>query len=227
MLDCKLSPDGRFLAFVTAGGGNRHKYWIRSLDGLDTRLLMDIEAESRFDGYLFWSWDGENVAFQSAGRLFKIARNGGPPIVLADQPLPFGGGVWLESGVIVFGTAGGLFRLSSSGGALVKLDDRRTALPAWLPGRRFLYMRQDGIFAGSLEGDTPVRILADRAIAAYVPPLKPGLPGHLLSVRGETLMAQSFNADKLQLVYRFTKTFPNGFVWRYTESWRVNPNVPS
>ena len=29
------------------------------------------------------------------------------------------------------------------------------------------------------------------------------------------------------LVYRFTKTFPNRFVWRYTESWRVNPNVPS
>jgi eukaryotic-like serine/threonine-protein kinase len=199
LLDCKLSPDGKFLAFVTTAWTNRHKYWIRSLDGLDTRLLMDIEAESRLDGHLFWSWDGENVAFQSAGKLYKIARNGGPPVVLADQPLPFGGGVWLDSGVIVFGTAGGLFRLSSSGGALVKLDDRRTALPAWLPGRRFLYMRQDGIFAGSLEGETPVRILADRAVAAYVPPLKPGLPGHLLSIRGETLLAQSFNADKLQL----------------------------
>ena len=30
-------------------------------------------------------------------------------------------------------------------------------------------------------------------------PLKPGRPGHLLFVRGETLWAQSFNADRLEL----------------------------
>jgi serine/threonine protein kinase len=199
LIDCKLSPDGRFLALVTTAGTNRRKYWIRSLDGLDTRLLMDIDAESRFDTRLFWSWDGEYIAFQSAGKLYKIARNGGPPVKLADQPLPFGGGAWLDSGVIVFGTASGLFRVSPSGGAPVKIDDRRTAFPAWLPGRRFLYAREDGIFAGSLDGDKPVRILPDRAATAYVPPLKPGLPGHLLLVRGDTLLAHPFNVDKLEL----------------------------
>src|ERR1035437_206200 len=30
-----------------------------------------------------------------------------------------------------------------------------------------------------------------------------------------------------KLVYRFTKTFPYRSVYRYTESWRVNPGVPS
>ncbi len=193
----KLSPDGRFLALRTSVGSAAEKIWVRSLDGLDTRLLTDRPGLSF--GTLFWSQDGEHIAFQLADKLYKIARNGGPPIVLTDAPLEFLGGAWLDSDTIVFGTPNGLFRVSSSGGAPVKIDDQRAELPAWLPGRRFLYGRANGVFAGSLDGGEPIQILSDGTAATYVSPRKPGSAGHLLFVRGDTLMAQAFNADKLEL----------------------------
>ena len=192
-----LSPDGRFLAIVTSEGSTTRKIWIRSLDGLETRLLTDIEGLRSFA--LFWSWDGEQIAFQSGDKLYKIARIGGPPVVFADTPQPIQGGVWLDGGVILFGTASGLFRVSSSGGAPVRIDDQSAESPAWLPGGRFLYVRANGTFAGSLDGGKPVPILPDRAASTYVLPLKAGLPGYLLFVRGETLLAQPFNADKPEL----------------------------
>jgi Tol biopolymer transport system component/predicted Ser/Thr protein kinase len=193
----KLSPDGRLLAFVTADASTSLKIWVRSLESLDTRLLTDVQGLINFD--LFWSWDGEQIAFQSGNKLYKIARNGGPPVLLADAPQPISGGVWLDSGVILFGTASGLFRVSSSGGAPVKIDDQSAESPAWLPNRRFLYVRANGVFAGSLDGGKPVRILPDHAASTYVLPSRPGLPGHLIFVRGETLLAQAFNASKLEL----------------------------
>src|ERR1035437_10232561 len=88
----RLSPDGRFLAIVTSEGSTTRKIWIRSLDGLETRLLTDIQGLRSFT--LFWSWDGEQIAFQSGDKLYKIARIGGPPVVLADAPRPIQGGVW-------------------------------------------------------------------------------------------------------------------------------------
>ena len=192
-----LSPDGRFLAIVTVEGSTTQKIWIRSLDGLETRLLTDVEGLG--NSTLFWSWDGEQMAFQSGDKLYKIARIGGPPVVLASVPQQIQGGVWLDGGVILLGTAGGLFRVSSSGGAPVKIDDQSVESPAWLPGGRFLYVRSDGIFVGSLQGGKPTKVLADRTASTYVLPLKAGLPGHLLFVRGETLLAQPFNTDKPEL----------------------------
>jgi Tol biopolymer transport system component len=193
----KISPDGRFLAIVTEEGSTGLKIWIRSLDGLDTRLLTDVQGLRNFT--LFWSWDGEQLAYQSGDKLYKIARIGGPPVFLADAPEQIQRGVWMDGGIILFGTASGLFRVSSSGGAPVKLDDQASESPAWLPNGRFLYVRAGGIFAGSLSGGRPVAILPERAAATYVLPLKAGLPGQLLFIRRETLLAQPFDAEKLAL----------------------------
>jgi serine/threonine protein kinase/Tol biopolymer transport system component len=199
LTDFKLSPDGRSLAFVTVTGPAAGKIWIRTLDGLDTRLLTETRGNGQRYDTLFWSGDGEHIAFWSAEKLCQIDRNGGPRVVLADVPLPILGGVWLEGGVILFSTASGLFRVSSSGGNPVKIEDQNISSLAWLPARRFLYTRTDGIFAGSLDGRKPVQILPDHAVPTYVRPARPGLPGRLLFVRGETLLAQYFDADKLEL----------------------------
>ncbi|MEO8096414.1 MAG: protein kinase [Acidobacteriota bacterium] len=194
MSNFQLSPDGRFLAFVTGEAFTR-KIWIRSLDGLETRLLTDTPGP----GAVFWSRDGEYIGFSSADKLYKIARGGGPPVLLAEGPAGYSGGVWFDDGVILLTTGSGLFRIPSSGGAPTKIDDHEGNWPTWLADRRFLYRRRDGVFVGSLDGGKPTQILPDAAVSSYVPAAKPGLPGHLLFVREGTLLAQSFNPDKLEL----------------------------
>jgi Tol biopolymer transport system component len=62
-----------------------------------------------------------------------------------------------------------------------------------------LYARPDGVFAGSLDGSNPVRVLPDSVISTYVPPPRPGIPGHLLFIREEKLLAQPFDAARLEL----------------------------
>ena len=193
----KLSPNGRFLAFVTGLGSTGRRIWIKSLDGLDTQKLIDLYGFLPFS--FFWSRDSEHIAFQHADKLYNIARNGGPAVVLTDTPEPILGGVWLDSGVILFSTRSGLFRVASSGGAPVKIENQSAELLACLSGKRFLYMRANEIFAGSLDGGKPDRILSDGSVPTYVPPPKRGVLGHLLFVRGKTLLAQKFDAEKLEV----------------------------
>jgi Tol biopolymer transport system component len=72
--------------------------------------------------------------------------------------------------------------------------------PQFLPdGRRFLYLihsvgqpEHEGIYAGSLDSKEKTRVLPSRASGAY------GM-GHLLFLRERTLLAQRFDAQKLQL----------------------------
>ena len=135
-------------------------------------------------------------------------------MTLADTPESVTGGVWLEGDIIVFSTLRGLYRLSSLGGTPAKIDGQDARRLAWLPGRRFLFTRPDGIFAGSVDGGRPVRILPDRVLyAAYVPPAKPARVGHLLYLQGgvqqqggaatvqaaSSLAAQAFDAESLNL----------------------------
>jgi Tol biopolymer transport system component len=199
LVDFQLSPDGKFLAMATGEASSTAKIYVRSLDGLETRLVATVPVVQTF--VMFWSWDGEQIVYKSGGKLYRIPRAGGTPVFLADVPGWLLGGAWLEAGTIVFGTANGLFRLSSSGGAPVKIDDQGVFYPAWLPRRRVLYNTADGVFARPMDGGTPVRILPEKNItyAAYVPSVKSALIGHLLVIRGEMVTAQVLDAEKLEL----------------------------
>jgi hypothetical protein len=81
----------------------------------------------------------------------------------------------------------------------------RNRYPYFLPdGRRFLYTnlvdpKATGIYVGSLDGTPPVRILPDPSVAAYAPPGSSGGSGHLLFRRGNTLMVQPFDPDRLRI----------------------------
>jgi WD40 repeat protein len=115
--------------------------------------------------------------------------------------------------VIVFapGNSGGLKRVSQAGGVptpVTLLDGfggNSDRFPEFLPDKgRFVYLRGDqtersGIYAGSLDGRAPVRLLADLSYAAYVPPKAPDRTGYLLFRRENTLMAQPFDPDGLRL----------------------------
>src|SRR4029450_9810789 len=102
---------------------------------------------------------------------------------------------------------GGLSRVSSAGGPVTPvttLDKSRNetnhSFPSFLPDRRhFLYLarstvaEQSAIFVGSLDSNEKKFLVTSDSSPAYSP------PGYLLFMRERTLMAQPFDAAKLQL----------------------------
>ncbi len=196
--DLAVSPDGRNLALVLRAAGGT-SLWVRPLDSLSGRPLPGTEGA--LDP--FWSPDGRFVGFFAGGKLLKVAAEGGPPQVLCAAPFGHGGS-WSSDGTIVFGQlTGGLRRVSPAGGepepVPTALPDSRQGtqmLPHFVPGgRRFLFLQwtaEEGsaIMAGSLDSSLSTRLLAIRSEAAYSP------PGYLLYVRGGTLVAQPFDAER-------------------------------
>jgi eukaryotic-like serine/threonine-protein kinase len=195
----EVSPDGRYLAIMSAG-----ELWVRSLDSLTVRRLEGIEGAS----YPYWSPDGAWIGFFADGQLKKVARDGGPVQKICDA-LDGRGAAWGADNVIIFSAvqgSRGLSRVSALGGqpaAVTQLPaaeaNRYHRYPQFLPdGRSFLFQfltpstDAAGIYVGTLDGSAPVRVLdgADQAMYASAP----GRPtGFLLYRRQNTLMAQPFD----------------------------------
>jgi serine/threonine protein kinase/Tol biopolymer transport system component len=202
-----FSPDGRKLAFTTSRG-----VWIRDMEALETRHLAGTESAAA----LFWSPDSRFLAFGGGGQLKKIDVSGGPPQTLCEAG-GVGMGSWSRDGVIIFGGSGQgpLRRVSASGGVatdLTVLNRQRGeafhSSPIFLAdGRHFLYLlggspEVNGIYVGSLdakpEEQKRERLLATRLSVGYTP-LQDSAGGRLFFMRDTTLMAQPFDAKKLQL----------------------------
>jgi eukaryotic-like serine/threonine-protein kinase len=201
----KLSPDGRYLAFV--GGRGRGQLWVRAFDALEAKAIPGTDGAS----YPFWSPDSASIGFFTEGKLKKVAVSGGPALTLADA-VNGRGAAWGRSGAIVFSpaNAGGLYRVSEMGGmatAVTNVRDNSTEsdrFPEFLPdGQHFLYNKRSptpdasGIFIGSLDGSPPVRLLSDESTAVYAA-ARDG-SGYLLFRRESVLMAQPFDAVRLQI----------------------------
>jgi Tol biopolymer transport system component len=200
-----VSPDGHKLVFNA--DGSQSGLWIHDLDTLEWRKLAGTEGAVS----PFWSPDSRFLGFAVGNDLKKIDVAGGPAQTLCTVPQPPGTGAWGRGGVIVFGYRGNgpISRVSEAGGVatdLTALDsargERTHALPSLLPdGKHFLYFRQGtaevaGIYAGLLDAkpseQSRKRILAAAFGASYV-------DGKLLFMRDGTLMAQPFDAGKLEL----------------------------
>jgi hypothetical protein len=197
----KLSPDGRLLAFTAD-----RRLWIRSLDTLEAAALPETEGTAE----MFWSPDSQSVGFFAQGKLKKIAASGGPVQTLCNANEVYGG-AWSQPGVILFplSLTSGLFRVSAGGGIpvpLAGLGTRQAVSPEFLPdGHHFLYsgfgvLGGEGVYAGSLDGTSAIRLLPDWSNASYVQAVgAPGQDGYLLFRRGEALMAQRFSPSRLSL----------------------------
>jgi serine/threonine protein kinase len=200
----RLSPDGRHLAFISGA-----KVWVRSLDSLESKSLEGTEGAT----YPFWSPDNENLGFFSGGKLKRIARTGGPVQTLCDAATGRGG-TWSREGVIVFspGPTATLFRVAAAGGAPVPVTkflgpsaNQGHRFPEFLPdGQHFLYAAQsdkpedNGVYVGSLDG-TRARILPEQSSAIFAPEPAGQTNGYILFRRLDALMAQPFDAVRLQL----------------------------
>ena len=204
-----LSPDGRRLAFTVTQDGVT-AIWVRSLDSLTAQRLPGTEGAY---ASLFWSPDSRFIAFFTLTRLKKVGVSGGPVQTLCDTDEPRGG-AWNRDDVILFaGNSGPLMRVQASGGAPVAATTLNKARaeethrwPSFLPdGRHFIYFARGsqtesaGIYAGSLDGMEPRRLLLTNTAAVYA-------PGYLLFVQTQAnkelgvaqLLAQPFDPAKLE-----------------------------
>ncbi|HEY3028155.1 MAG TPA: protein kinase [Pyrinomonadaceae bacterium] len=199
-----ISPDGRRIVFSAIGKDGKRQLWIRSLDSLDAQVLPGTEEGIQ----AFWSPDSRYLGFFTGSKLKKIEVSGGPATTLADATA-VRGGAWSREGVIIFGasTSGPLYRIPSAGGqptVVTALDTTRNqtvhSWPHFLPdGRHFVYLgrsalrEKSAIYVGSIDASESKFLINADSTPAYAP------PGYLLFLRERTLMAEPFDADKLQL----------------------------
>jgi serine/threonine protein kinase/Tol biopolymer transport system component len=202
-----ISPDGRRLAFVATVEG-KTLLWIRPLDSLAAQSLAGTEDATS----PFWSPDSRFLAFFSSGKLKKVDVSGGPPQTLCNAAGLARGGTWSSEGTILFSAGQGtpIWRVPAAGGTparVTKLDsavEQSHNWPQFLPdGRHFLYWifvraqdpEKNAVIIGSLDDrpDSPERrrLLPGDSMALYS-------AGHLLFDREGVLMAQPFDAARLQ-----------------------------
>ena len=199
-----ISPDGLRLVFVTIDASGKSLLSIRSLDSINSQPLPGTEEAQ----YPFWSPDSRFVGFFAGAKLKKLQISSGTVQTVCNAPVGRGGS-WNHEGVIVFEPTPNdpLYRVSAEGGdpvPLTKLDPSRQESshrwPYFLPdGHRFLYsvtggQQTQGIYVASLDAKESTRLLnVPNSVAVYA------APGYLLFRRETALMAQAFDADKLQL----------------------------
>ena len=200
-----LSPDGSQLAFAArASGEAQTSVWLRPLAAGEPRALAGTEGATS----LFWSPDGESIAFFDDGSLKRVRLDGSAPVVVCDVRRSIGhSGTWGADGQILFASVQGdaIYRVPASGGTAAEVlkpdpgrKELRAAWPSFLPdGRRFLYTSSGANVPSSLmlvDGDGSVRALMPVQSAAHVVQ-----PGFLLFVQDSTLMARRFDLDTGQL----------------------------
>jgi len=200
-----VAPDGHLVAFVAITDGVS-SLWLWSAEEGEARRLEGTEGATA----PFFSPDGRDLAFFAADELRRIALAGGPPTRIFAAPSG-NAGTWSADGTILFtrwiGPQAGLWAVPTTGGEPRLVAPAATmaelrAFPSSLPdGRHYLFLR--GAFGGpvgerracvaSLDGGEPDCFTACDSQSTYV------ATGHLLCLRGDTLVAQPFDLERLRV----------------------------
>ncbi len=206
-----LSPDGSMLAYVAEDSTGIQRLWLRQLHSFTATPLNGTEGSF----FPFWSPDNRSIGFFAGDKLKKIEAAGGSPLTLCTV-VGATGASWNSEGVIIFSSFRelGINRISANGGTPVLLTQKDTSAsaadlyyycPIFLPdGKHFLYStytkpmvvtsraNDNGIYIGSLDSDERQLLMIASSNAAVA-------NNHLLYIRDNTLMTQSFDTDALTL----------------------------
>jgi eukaryotic-like serine/threonine-protein kinase len=205
-----VSPDGEKVVFGGIDPDGKTRLWFRPL------ASVTAEPIEGSDGAVsaFWSPDSRSVGFFAGGKLKRNDLNRSPAQVLCDasealRPV----GTWNRDGVILFNSEDrdGLYRVPATGGTAVQVTaldaSRQENLHAWpqfLPdGRHYIYLVQSdkpentGIYASSMDSRLRKRVANVSTNPTYAE--SPSGTGYLLFMQASTLMAQRFDAGKLEL----------------------------
>jgi Tol biopolymer transport system component len=203
-LPLAVSPDGRSVLMRAIDGGGMPSLWIRRLDEVDARLLPGTVGVESY----FWSHDSRSIAFLAGGKLQRLDLSGGPATVLSEAPDVLSG-AWSPSGVIILGSYRGIQQVPATGGTLTTTvplgpDEAFYTAPQFLPdGRRFMFVVGVG---AAVRGGGERRVM----LASLGSPERTVLydtnqfqfplgivRGHLLFVRGNSVMAQPVDEARL------------------------------
>jgi Tol biopolymer transport system component len=194
-----VSPDGRKLVFNATAAGPL-SLWLWSAEDGQTRPLEDtVGAISPF-----FSPDGREIGFIAGDELRRISVDGGPATTVTKAP-GASSGSWGSAGTILLsrpiGADAGIYSVATSGGeprlvgAGSSARDQR-AYARFLPdGRHYLFMMGYGtavedrrLCVAALEGGEPDCFAGCQTQGEY------SSSGHVLCVRGGTLVAVPFDA---------------------------------
>ncbi len=183
-----LSQDGRRLVYTLS---SEPRLLVHDLAAFESRPLAGTEGATA----PFFSPDGDWIGFKQAGKVRKIALDGGDPVDVCDLPENTPGLAWGPAGAILFSPAWtnvGLWRVSASGGQSEELTKPNRASgesghfwPDFLPdGRAALFT----IFGGKGLVDSKVG-LVDLETRRYEALFEGAAPrylhsGHILYYRG-------------------------------------------
>jgi Tol biopolymer transport system component len=206
-----VSPDGRYLTFSAIGPEGKRMLWLRPLDALHAAVIQGSEGASA----PFWSPDSQAIAFFSGKYLKKVKIAGGTPENICPAEASPGGGSWNTDGTILFAPSlsDGFYRVAASGGKprpALKLDEskleRADLWPQFLPdGKHFVFYQQtdltetSGVYVGSIDDPEYHRLFTSQTNAVYSAGTRDTpKTGYLLYINERNLMAQQFNASRLE-----------------------------
>jgi eukaryotic-like serine/threonine-protein kinase len=196
----RVSPDGRWLAFLADDSTGTRRIWLRPIDAFGAYPLPGADAPGR----PFWSPDGKSLAYFSENKLRRISVGGGPAVTVGAA---LGSdGSWGKDYILFDGNNTDSLRMIPVAGGDARPASRidrasgefGNAWPYFLPdGEHFLYV---GLVTGGRPGMIrlgSIGSLAAKSLGTTDGRVEYAPPGYLVFTREGTLMAQPFDLGRL------------------------------
>jgi Tol biopolymer transport system component len=193
----RVSPDGRLLVFDAVDTAGTARAWVRPLDQPLARPILGSDGLRR----AYWSPDSKEIAFVAAGKIQRLAVNGGTPVVVCEAQgadLSWGS----RGDILMDGAATESLRVVPAAGGELRPATRieraanevGSAWPCFLPdGRHFLFIgvtsnvTHGSIRLGKLGSLESKRLGTSDGRVEYAP------GGWVLYLKGSSLLAQKLD----------------------------------